>query len=228
MSLIRAAAVLFCVFSALPVLALVHDPGKPADPRVIEPGTVSPQARKLDPNETTEQAARARQFLSRQGGQWQFVADRRTGRVDLVQGSGVALIPGRGNTLGPAALAGLPLPDGAIALETLEPLARGFIEANGDLVAPPVGKLTLNRETSAIREHGRLISLHFDWSVGGVPVEKAQVFVRLNSGNVTQFGAPLVGEMQLSTTPAYDAGAALGKLMQYTGDEELHQDRDDL
>jgi hypothetical protein len=130
------------------------------------------------------------------------------------------MIPGRGNSLSADSLGKLPLPDGEIGLETLEPLAREFISANAALLAPPTGVLELDRETSGPRDGGRLFSLYFRWTIGGVPVETARVFLRLNSGNLTQFGAPLVGDTLLDPTPSLSREEAVERLLAWSGDAE--------
>jgi len=165
----------------------------------------------------------ARAFIGRYGGQWEFSVERRTGRPVLMQGSGIPMIPGRGNALDENALAGLPRPGGRITLDTLEPLARAFLETNRALLHPGRGELELDRKTSAIREDGRLASLYFCWRIDGVPVERANVFLRLNSGNVTQLGAPLVGPVHLDAKPALPAAEAIERLLAYTGDGELYR-----
>ena len=150
-----------------------------------------------------------------------FRVDSRTARFDLVQGSGIPLIPGQGNTLGPDVLRGLDLPDGEITLAALEPRIRSLVEANAELLAPSRGMLVLNGDSSQIRLGGRLLSFHFDWWVDGIPVEEAAVFVRVNSGNITQIGAPLVGAIDLDTRPRVGAAEAARRLLDYTGDAEV-------
>src|SRR6185295_2842251 len=160
-------------------------------------------------------------FLARYGGEWRFSHDARTSRFPMVQGSGIPLLPGRGNQLGQVSLAGLDLTDGEITVRALEPRVRALLAENAALLLPDRGELVLDPEASQIRENGRLISLYFDWNVDGVPVEGAHVFVRINNGNVTQLGAPLVGPIDADTTPVLDGPAALSALWRYTGDEEV-------
>ena len=166
-------------------------------------------AEKIDPADKTPAGDGARDFLGRHGGQWEFSLDGRTGHPVLVQGSGIPMIPGRGNSLAANVLAGLPMPGGEVTVDTLEPLARGFIEDNASLLLPARGTLELDRTSSAIRRDGALASIYFNWKIDGVPVEGAAVFVRLNSGNLVQFGAPLVGPVSTSTQPALDAQKAI-------------------
>ena len=208
---------------ALPAYALVEHADGLADHRLREAPTIAPASELVAPTEATLRGDQVREFLSAQGGQWRFRFDRRTGRPDLVQGSGIALIPGAGNRLGAEALRGLPQPDGMVTLQTLEPLARGFIDRNETLLRPERGRLELDSELSSIREQGRLASLYFDWFVDGVPVEGAAVYLRLNSGNITQFGAVLVGPLDIETEPALSSEQALARLLEYSGDDELYR-----
>ncbi len=179
-----------------------------------------PRADTLAPTEPTPLGAAARGFLARYAGTWEFSVDRGTGRAVLVQGSGIPLIPGAGNRLGPEALAGLPMPDGEVTVKTLEPLARALVEANRDLLAPETGRLVFDRDASGPRDGGRLWSLTFSWLVDEIPVEGAAVFVRINSGNVTQLGAPLVGGTPPTTRPTFGAEEAQARLLAWSGDAE--------
>ena len=154
-------------------------------------------------------------------GDWELVADRRTGRMAMVQGRGIPLVPGRGNDLDGRALAGLPLPDGEVAIETLAPLAERFLAERAALVGPGRGRLVLDRATSVSSDGGRLHTLNYRWVIDGVPVEGAYAFVRLNSGNVTQFGAPFVGDTAVATRPSIDGETARRILVRWSGDEEL-------
>jgi Zn-dependent metalloprotease len=204
----------------LPVQALVPRQDGGSDPRWIDPPQARLRAVVVDPGTGTAAAAVAREFLLREGGEWRFEIDRGTGLATLVSGSGIPLIPGRGNSLPPETIAGLPMPDGDVTLETLEPLVRAFIDRNRSLLVPGDGILAFDRESSAARDGGRLFSLYYQWTVGGVPVEHARVFVRVNSGNITQFGAPLVGTAGVPTDPALGRDEAVRALHDWAGDGE--------
>jgi hypothetical protein len=218
----RFSTVFVCLCAcAAPVLALVPEHDHGADPRIVEPalvGSASDDVERLDVAGPSLAAAAARRFAGEAVGEWKFDVDRRTGRPVLASGAGLPLLPGRGNTLDRRSFAALPA-DGALELEHVEPLVRSFVDENADLLAPAVGKLVL-AEQSAIREDGRLVSVYYDWLVDDVRVEGAQVFVRINSGNVVQFGAPLVGDMTASTRPALDSDHALAKLLAHAGHAE--------
>jgi hypothetical protein len=174
------------------VLLAAVAPERPPDPRVLllPEATVDPRA---------SQAAAG--FVARRGGRWDFAMDPRTGRPVRVEGSGIPL-------------------GAAPTLDALEGPALAFLAAEADLLRPEQGELDLDRAHSSVREGGRLVSLYFDWSIDGVPVEHAHVFLRINSGNVTQFGAPLVGTPPADVRPVLNREDALEALMAYSGDGE--------
>lgn len=222
-SLRRLAVLVSCLLASSPVLALVdpHGEGAAQDPRIFERAEPMPREVAVSPDDSGSLAAAARGFILRRGGTWEFRMDSRTGRATMVQGSGIPLVPGRGNALGADALAGLPLADGDVTVETLAPLVERFLRAEWTLVGPVRGELTLDRKTSLTLEGGRLHFLHYGWSIGGVPVEGAGFFASVNSGNLTQFGAPFVGDAAVATEPALDGADAARRLLLWSGDEEL-------
>ena len=67
-----------------------------------------------------------------------------------------------------------------------------LIAAHPGLLAPSAGALALSPQRSAVLEEGRLAFVDFDWTIGGIPVEGAGVFARLNAGNVIQLGTRLL------------------------------------
>ncbi len=204
------------VIGALPVPAVVDRPAV-VPGRTLDPPAAHARAETVDPAERSALGAEARAFLAEQGGDWRFSFDRRTARPVLVEGSGIPLVPGSGNSLVQAS--GTPLD----SIEALEPVARAFVEAHARWLRPTRGQLVLDRKASAIRAGGRLASLTFEWHIDGVRVEGASVFVRVNSGNVTQFGAPNVGPATVSTQPTVPAVAAREAVLGFAGDEESHE-----
>jgi hypothetical protein len=223
MSFVRIASLFACLVCALPLLAFAPRQERPRALLEREAPRVALRAERVDPTEPSPAGLAARAFVERHGGEWSFRLDERTSRFALIQGSGIPLIPGRGNDLGPEVLEGLELSDGEITVGALEPRVRAFLESNRDLLLPDRGRLVLDGGSSLAREDGRLISFHFDWLVDSIPVEGARVFVRVNSGNITQAGAPLVGRIDLDTRPVVEAREAVDLLLAYTGDSEVAQ-----
>jgi hypothetical protein len=177
-------------------------------------------AERVEPGAPSAAGLAAEQFLAARGGDWDFRIDDRTGKAVLVQGSGIAIIPGKGNRLGAESLAGLDLPDGGIAVATLAPRARAFVEQHWALLGPLDGRLELDTTTSSVRDRGRLASIYFTWFIGDVPVEDARVFVRVNNGNITQFGAPLIGRTDVDPVPTVDRDEAIAVLLDWSGHDQ--------
>ncbi len=216
MSAVRVGAtvVLACILG-LPASALV-DRGGPKDPRWIEPSLVEGMSEPLNTESASPSSAGARRFLLRHGGRWEFLVDPRTGLATLVQGEGVPVLPGPGNHLGAQNAPKLAEAD----LETVRSLTDAFVQENRDLIGPPVGRLVLDPDASGPLDGGRLFNVNYRWLLGDVPVEGAGVFVRINSGNVVQFGAALVGSTDLDPTPFLGREETVRRLLTYSGDAE--------
>jgi hypothetical protein len=209
-------ALLASVLAAAPSFAVDRRPDTSV-PRALEPERTRARAEALDPSERSPLGAAARAFLSARGGSWSFARDRRTGRMVLVEGSGIPLVPGRGNSLRRA-----PGAPEAPTIEMLEPLVRALIHAHAALFEPTRGQLVLDRQRSVVRDRGRLASLRFAWYVDGVRVEDASVFVHVNSGNVTQIGSPLVGPIAAETRPLVSAETARAAILDFAGAGESY------
>lgn len=141
------------------------------------------------------------QFLQRFPGAWTATWDRRNDRPNLIQGSGIALIPGRGNHLTRAGL-GLGA-DATIDLATVETLLRGFIDENDDLLRTRGLELRLNSEASI--PYGEGAShwfIEFAQYANGVRVEGANLFFRLSHGNIVQFGEEKIAPVLTDTRPS--------------------------
>nr|MCU0231974.1 hypothetical protein [Acidobacteriota bacterium] len=160
-----------------------------------------------------------RAFAAAAGGSWSGRLVAASGRAASLAGSGLPLVPGAGNTLADGDPRDLPL---------LERRVRALIAAHPGLLAPAFGELILSPLRSTVIEDGRVAFVDFDWSIGGVPVEGAGVFVHLNSGNVIQLGTRLLSGVADPPVPALDAPAARRALREYVrtatagdGDGEL-------
>jgi hypothetical protein len=147
-------------------------------------------------------------FLRDDGGIWSAIVDARSGLVEIAEGSGIAWIPGRGNDLTVADLgaylAGAPNVD----VETLEHLARAFVEQRPQLFGVETRRLVLDREASMpVADHVWFLQFHV-LTDDGVPIEGARVFFRVNNGNLIQFGAERVPPADLEPAPAAIGPAA--------------------
>lgn len=143
----------------------------------------------------------AASFLQRAGGNWEVRWDRRSDRPNLVQGSGIPLIPGAGNTLGAAdiGLSAGTAPD----LATVEARLRDFIAANEDLLRVDGMEFRLDPESSAPYGDGNSHwFIEFAQYANGVRVDRAQLLFRISHGNIVQFGEELVAPVVIDTRPS--------------------------
>jgi hypothetical protein len=141
------------------------------------------------------------------GPEWQVAWDRRSGRPHLAQGSGIAILPGRGNDLRPEDV-GLAA-GGAPTLELLEGRLRALLESFPELLDLRGLDLRLDRSRSVAYGAG-----DSHWFVelaqfaDGVPVAGAHVFFRLSHGNLVQLGADRVAPVGIDTRPGVDRESA--------------------
>ncbi|HJU41072.1 MAG TPA: hypothetical protein VJ724_15995, partial [Tahibacter sp.] len=153
------------------------------------------------------EATRVAPFQARYGGTWEVRWDDRGDRPNVVQGSGVPLIPGRGNTLSPQAFG--VARESEIDLGTVAGAARRFVDANADLLATDGIELVLDADRSVVAGGDAPVwFLEFGQYANGVRVDGAFVYVRVAQGNVVQFGAERVGDVAIDTTPALTREAA--------------------
>jgi hypothetical protein len=128
-------------------------------------------------------------FDTDHGGGWRAIVDRRNGLINVVEGSGVPWVPGFGNTLSIADIATHLRGRAAVAPETLDSLAKGFLARYGALLGAVGGyRLVLNEGRSG-EVGGYLWFVDYDVYAGDLPIEGARVFFRVNNGNLIQFGA---------------------------------------
>lgn len=143
----------------------------------------------------------AAEFLQRQGGSWELRWDRRSDRPNLIQGSGIALLPGKGNSLTAASLG---LAAGAtIDIATVEAKLRDFIAANDDLLQTRGLEFRLDPAASVPYGEGNTHwFIEFAQHAGGARVDRAHLFFRLAHGNIVQFGEELVAPVRIDTRPS--------------------------
>ncbi len=121
------------------------------------------------------------------GGQWKAYIDRRSGRLEIAEGSGLPWIPGSGNQLRLADIAsqlqGRQQPD----LAALERTARRFAARIEKLLGVSNSTLTLHPGRSG-QVADYLWYIDFDVSREGMLIEGARVVFTVNHGNLVQFG----------------------------------------
>ena len=145
-------------------------------------------------------------FISRVGGTWEMRWDRRTDRPNLVQGSGIPVIPGRGNNL--KGMAGSSA--GRVTLDVLDNLLTRFVADNQDLLRTNGMTFKLNRaDSAAFGGDDSHWFVQFDQYYRDVRVDNAYLFFRLSHGNIVQFGSERVAPVNLDVTPSLSRREAL-------------------
>ncbi|MEO7431113.1 MAG: proprotein convertase P-domain-containing protein, partial [Dokdonella sp.] len=139
-------------------------------------------------------------FLQRYPGNWEMRWDRRGNRPNLIQGSGIPLVPGDGNALTLASL-GLP-PNDTVDLAVVETRLEDFIATNRDLLGSDGLDFRLDPESSVPYGDGSSHwFIEFAQYHDGVRVEGANLFFRISHGNIVQFGANRVAAVTLDVQP---------------------------
>jgi hypothetical protein len=147
-------------------------------------------------------------LFARHSSQWEVRYDQRSGRPNVVQGAGVPLLPGRGNTLtlGKAGIAHA----GAVTTADVEGRVRGFLADFPELLRVSSLDLRLDPAGTVQLGEGQVWFVELQQYHLGVPVEGAKVYFRINNGNLVQLGAEKVGDVRLaSVTPRISRERAL-------------------
>jgi hypothetical protein len=152
-------------------------------------------------------------LLGQYRGRWETAWDERGNRPNLIQGSGIPLVPGRGNNLRPADVGVAPGQN--VTLPVVERLLRRFIDTHPALFRVAQADLLLHTESSDVGSSGRLWLVEFEVSNGGVPIQGARVFFRINSGNIIQFGTELVGDLRVSRVPSVSGDEAVARALRH-------------
>lgn len=155
-------------------------------------------------------------FFAHHSQEWEVRWDRRSNRAHLIQGVGVPLLPGRGNTL---KRADLPLlTAGEIRMADVEALLRGFMGRFPELFTVDGSTFRLDpRRSARVGTDGELWFVEFQQFHAGIPVDGANHFFRVNNGNLIQFGSENVAPVFASAKPRLDAAAAFQKVLAATG-----------
>ncbi|MBA8883804.1 proprotein convertase P-domain-containing protein [Dokdonella fugitiva] len=158
----------------------------------------------LEASETITAGAASRAavagFAQRYGGSWDMRWDRRSDRPNLIQGSGIALVPGRGNSLRDADV-GLAAGD-RVDLAVVETRLQDFITANADLLKTDGLDFALDPESSiAYGKNDSHWFVEFMQVKDGVRVQGANLFFRIAAGNIVQFGSNAVAPVAIDVQP---------------------------
>jgi subtilisin-like proprotein convertase family protein len=146
-------------------------------------------------------------FRAQNNQKWAVHLDRRSGAPMLVEGRGIAWVPGGGNNLVKA---------GPVTLDSLESLVRAFATNHRTLLMANNSELVLNREGSGpIGDN--MWQVIFDRRVGGIPVQGDRYLFAISHGNLVQFGATRWAPINTSPIPDIDSRAALDRVYAYMG-----------
>ncbi len=163
-------------------------------------------------------------FRSAQGEAWRFTVDLRRGVTSLLDGGAAPFIPGRANRLEWNDFAPGCRSYDCLPVATVEGLARSFLDQHAEALGFGAADLVLDPEGSG-PFGDTLYFLRFQWTVAGIPVEGASVYVRVNSGNLIQVASENVGPTTLDPRPALDAAAAATVLADFLGPFARPDDR---
>lgn len=141
-------------------------------------------------------------------GAWRIYIDQRNGLPSLAQGQGIPWVPGRGNDL-----AGDP---NAVTLETVETLARAFIEEHAALLGTWGEQLVLDTEASGSLGE-RVWQVTFRQEIDGVRVEGARFDFQVAHGNLVAFGATRWASVTEDALPVLSSEEARTRLLEYLG-----------
>ena len=183
--------ILIAVLLLLPLTAFAIVPPDGADGSLLKAIStpemaVAPSPVRLGPVEKSQRMA---DFSAKHGSDWQATWDKRSDRPLLIQGSGIPVFAGNGNMLKTAA---------PRDLAKVATVLEGFLDAKAGLLK--VSGMDLRFDAAGSSEHGGYFyNVEFQQHVEGVPVEGAIVFVRVNHGNVIQFGTRNVADVRINT-----------------------------
>ena len=151
-------------------------------------------------------------FLAAQGDQWEVRFDTRNARPALIQGSGVPLLPGRGNQLTNAEVGLRAKP----TLEDAERVVRGFLEKYPEVLNLQGFDLRLDRAQS-LGYGGYYWNVVLQQFAGGLPVADAYAFFRINNGNLVQFGVNRIADVNIDTQAGLSADDSFAAAVNHIG-----------
>ncbi len=118
---------------------------------------------------------------------WNATVDRRTGLITFAEGGNVGWVPGNGNKLTLADLAGVLKAKSAVDLEVMDSIARNFMPRVQSFLGVDATQLVLDRGRSG-QPSGHLWFVDYNVVREGLPIEGARVVFRVNNGNLIQYG----------------------------------------
>lgn len=170
-------------------------------------------------------------FRAENGTEWKVWIDARRGRPSLLDGGAIPFLPGHMNTLPWSDVPGDCHENRCIPVAYVESLARNFMEQYRDLLRVDPAELVLDSLASGPMGDS-YYTLRFQWVYGGIPVENASVFFRINNGNLLQVSTENIGDIDLFPKPTLSEGTAReivqGFLGAYASDGDKIEDAGSL
>ncbi|MES1243819.1 MAG: hypothetical protein ABUT39_19595 [Acidobacteriota bacterium] len=163
----------------------------------VQPSLV--EIRSLHGTSGIERASALGRFFAENSAAWDVRWDARSDRPHLVQGAGVPVLPGHGNNLTNVKVG---LSGSGPRVADVERILRGFMAQYPELFRVAQEELRLDtKSTVNVGPEKQLWMVEFQQVHNGVPVEGANVFFRINNGNIVQFGTDKVSEVRTGTAP---------------------------
>jgi hypothetical protein len=160
--------------------------------------------------------ARMDAFRAEHGQAWRFTIDEKRGLPTLVSGGAIPFIPGHANDLAWSTVAPGCFDNSCIPSSHVEGLARAFVDRYSDILGVSSSDLVLDPAGSGPVGNA-IYLLRFGYRPGGVPVEGAALFFRINSGNLLQVASQNIAPVSISTSPSIDAETGWGVVESYLG-----------
>ncbi len=186
-----------CLLLAAPCLAITPPAREGLAPsavaRLSSPPFVLPQVDPAESKAWAERDAAFRGFVS-EGGPWQARWDRRTARLSFASGTFAAWLPAGARVSSDA--------ERAATLADLDGRCRALMARHPGLFPLPSGAaIGLDPIRSVALDRGRVWQVAYAVTLGGVRVEGATIFFRVNSGRLIQMGQEGIAD-SLAGVPA--------------------------
>jgi hypothetical protein len=179
--------------------------------RVVEWSTDAEQLRATLPN-----VSRMDAFRSEHGAAWRFTIDEKRGLPTLISGGAIPIIPGHANDMVWADAVPGCLDNQCIPVAHVESQARDFVDRYSEILGVASGNLVVDPAGS--RPFGNhIFLLNFGYEVDGVPVDRAALYFRINSGNLLQVASQNIAPVAIDTTPSIDFQTGWTVVQDYLG-----------
>jgi len=163
-------------------------------------------------------------FRAENGLEWKVLVDARRGRPALVDGGAIPFIPGPMNALPWEAASPSCRENACIPVGHVEKAAREFLRRYSGMLGVNPDELVLDPDGSGPVGNSYYL-LRFQWLYGGLPVEGASVFFRINNGNLLQVATTGIGDIGLDPTPSLSSSTAMQILQGFLGPYASQEDK---